>query len=188
MHVPFRVLWLFLRVSPPRPYRLGFHCNWRYSGRPGVAGAIVGTRLGLNDHSEDNKRVFALRLDDEDRSRLVSFQETLKKFGFVWFRFVWFRFVSFLVVLFRLFSLSLVFVRFGAFFFCWFLYFSFLFVSFRVVSFHFVWFPFLSFLFISYRSFSFVSIFPFISFHLFSLNFLWASRYICILFFLVCAG
>ena len=83
-----------------------------------MAGAIVGTRLGLNDHSEDNKRVFALRLDDEDRSRLVSFQETLKKFGFVWFRFVWFRFVSFLVVLFRLFSLSLVFVRFGAFFFC----------------------------------------------------------------------
>lgn len=44
----------------------------RYSYRPGVAGAIVGTRLGLKDHSDDNKRVFSLRLDDEDRSRLVS--------------------------------------------------------------------------------------------------------------------
>lgn len=39
--------------------------------RPAVAGAIVGTRLGLTDHSEDNRRVFALKLDDEDRSRYV---------------------------------------------------------------------------------------------------------------------
>lgn len=37
--------------------------------RPAVAGAIIGTRLGLTDHSEDNRRVFALRLDDEDLSR-----------------------------------------------------------------------------------------------------------------------
>ncbi|CAN0312384.1 unnamed protein product, partial [Laminaria digitata] len=43
--------------------------------RPGVAGAIVGTRLGLKDHSEDNKRVFALRLDDDDRSRIAAVTE-----------------------------------------------------------------------------------------------------------------
>lgn len=41
--------------------------------RPAVAGAIVGTRLGLTDHSEDNRRVFALKLDDEDRSRRACF-------------------------------------------------------------------------------------------------------------------
>ncbi|CAN0508608.1 unnamed protein product [Ectocarpus sp. 12 AP-2014] len=39
--------------------------------RPAVAGAIVGTRLGLTDHSDDNRRVFGLKLDDEDRSRQV---------------------------------------------------------------------------------------------------------------------
>lgn len=39
------------------------------ASRPAVAGAIVGTRLGLTDHSEDNRKVFALKLDDEDRSR-----------------------------------------------------------------------------------------------------------------------
>lgn len=42
-----------------------------YHDRPAVAGAIVGTRLGLTDHSEDNRRVFALKLDKEDLSRRV---------------------------------------------------------------------------------------------------------------------
>lgn len=52
-------------------------CDWvgtsflGYIKRPAVAGAIVGTRLGLTDHSEDNRRVFGLKLDDEDRSRRV---------------------------------------------------------------------------------------------------------------------
>jgi aryl-alcohol dehydrogenase-like predicted oxidoreductase len=34
--------------------------------RPAVAGAILGRRLGLTDHREDDKRVFELRLDAED--------------------------------------------------------------------------------------------------------------------------
>ncbi|CAM9524762.1 unnamed protein product [Ascophyllum nodosum] len=43
--------------------------------RPAVAGAIVGTRLGLTDHAEDNRRVFGLRLDDEDRMRIAAVSE-----------------------------------------------------------------------------------------------------------------
>ena len=35
--------------------------------RPAVAGVIVGVRLGLAEHREDNARVFDLALDDEDR-------------------------------------------------------------------------------------------------------------------------
>jgi aryl-alcohol dehydrogenase-like predicted oxidoreductase len=38
--------------------------------RPAVAGVIVGVRLGLSDHLEDNLRVFDLHLDAEDRARL----------------------------------------------------------------------------------------------------------------------
>jgi aryl-alcohol dehydrogenase-like predicted oxidoreductase len=34
--------------------------------RPAVAGAILGRRLGLTDHRDDDTRVFALRLDAED--------------------------------------------------------------------------------------------------------------------------
>ena len=36
--------------------------------RPAVAGAILGRRLGLTDHREDDRQVFALRLDAEDRA------------------------------------------------------------------------------------------------------------------------
>lgn len=36
--------------------------------RPAVAGAILGRRLGLTDHREDDRRVFALRLDAEDHA------------------------------------------------------------------------------------------------------------------------
>jgi aryl-alcohol dehydrogenase-like predicted oxidoreductase/enamine deaminase RidA (YjgF/YER057c/UK114 family) len=37
---------------------------------PGVAGIIIGARLGESTHIEDNVRLFALRLDDSDRAAL----------------------------------------------------------------------------------------------------------------------
>jgi aryl-alcohol dehydrogenase-like predicted oxidoreductase len=38
--------------------------------RPAVAGVIVGVRLGLAEHRQDNARVFDLALDDADRSAI----------------------------------------------------------------------------------------------------------------------
>lgn len=38
--------------------------------RPAVAGAILGRRLGLSDHREDDARVFAFALDAEDHARI----------------------------------------------------------------------------------------------------------------------
>jgi aryl-alcohol dehydrogenase-like predicted oxidoreductase len=38
--------------------------------RPAVAGVIVGVRLGVSDHREDNARVFGLALDAEDHDRI----------------------------------------------------------------------------------------------------------------------
>ncbi|CEM24404.1 unnamed protein product [Vitrella brassicaformis CCMP3155] len=38
--------------------------------RPAVGGVIVGTRLGVANHVQDNLRSFHLRLDDEDRARI----------------------------------------------------------------------------------------------------------------------
>ena len=38
--------------------------------RPAVAGAILGRRLGLSDHRDENARVFSFRLDEEDLSRI----------------------------------------------------------------------------------------------------------------------
>jgi aryl-alcohol dehydrogenase-like predicted oxidoreductase len=38
--------------------------------RPAVAGVIVGARLGIAEHRQDNARVFALRLDGGDRERI----------------------------------------------------------------------------------------------------------------------
>ena len=38
--------------------------------RPSVAGVIVGARLGVAEHREDNARVFDLTLDSEDHGRL----------------------------------------------------------------------------------------------------------------------
>lgn len=38
--------------------------------QPAVAGAILGRRLGLTDHREDDRRVFVLTLDAEDRARI----------------------------------------------------------------------------------------------------------------------
>jgi aryl-alcohol dehydrogenase-like predicted oxidoreductase len=38
--------------------------------RPAVAGVIVGARLGIAEHRQDNARVFGLKLDGEDRQRI----------------------------------------------------------------------------------------------------------------------
>ena len=38
--------------------------------KPAVAGVIVGARLGVADHREDNARVFSLTLDGEDRGKI----------------------------------------------------------------------------------------------------------------------
>jgi aryl-alcohol dehydrogenase-like predicted oxidoreductase len=43
--------------------------------RPAVAGVIVGVRLGLTEHRENNARVFDLVLDDEDRGRMQTVLE-----------------------------------------------------------------------------------------------------------------
>jgi aryl-alcohol dehydrogenase-like predicted oxidoreductase len=40
--------------------------------RPAVAGVIVGCRLGKSEHIADNRRVFDLRLDEEDRARIAA--------------------------------------------------------------------------------------------------------------------
>ncbi|HEY9872656.1 MAG TPA: aldo/keto reductase [Candidatus Obscuribacterales bacterium] len=38
--------------------------------KPAVAGVIVGARLGVSEHLEDNARVFGLMLDEDDRDRI----------------------------------------------------------------------------------------------------------------------
>jgi aryl-alcohol dehydrogenase-like predicted oxidoreductase len=38
--------------------------------RPAVAGVIIGARLGIAEHRQDNARVFELRLDEEDREKI----------------------------------------------------------------------------------------------------------------------
>lgn len=38
--------------------------------RPAVAGVIIGARLGIAEHRQDNARVFALKLDGDDRERI----------------------------------------------------------------------------------------------------------------------
>jgi aryl-alcohol dehydrogenase-like predicted oxidoreductase len=38
--------------------------------RPTVAGVIVGVRLGVTEHRDDNARVFALRLDSDDQQHI----------------------------------------------------------------------------------------------------------------------
>jgi aryl-alcohol dehydrogenase-like predicted oxidoreductase len=43
--------------------------------QPTVAGAIVGVRLGLSDHLEDNLRVFGLQLDADDYDRIQTVTE-----------------------------------------------------------------------------------------------------------------
>jgi len=38
--------------------------------RPAVAGVIVGARLGIAEHLEDNARIFSLTLDEGDRKQI----------------------------------------------------------------------------------------------------------------------
>jgi aryl-alcohol dehydrogenase-like predicted oxidoreductase len=38
--------------------------------RPAVAGVIIGARLGIADHTQDNARVFSLKLDRDDFSTI----------------------------------------------------------------------------------------------------------------------
>jgi aryl-alcohol dehydrogenase-like predicted oxidoreductase len=40
--------------------------------QPAVGGAIVGVRLGLTQHVEDNKRIFSFKLDTDDMARIES--------------------------------------------------------------------------------------------------------------------
>ncbi|CAI5996840.1 unnamed protein product [Closterium sp. NIES-64] len=40
--------------------------------QPSVAASMVGVRLGLQQHIADNKVIFGLKLDDEDRARITS--------------------------------------------------------------------------------------------------------------------
>ena len=44
--------------------------------RPAVAGAIIGVRLGIADHRDDNARVFSFRLEKDDTN---SIEEVNKK-------------------------------------------------------------------------------------------------------------
>jgi aryl-alcohol dehydrogenase-like predicted oxidoreductase len=44
--------------------------------RPAVAGVILGTRLGIAEHINDNARVFSFSLDDKDHA---SIEATLGK-------------------------------------------------------------------------------------------------------------
>src|SRR5262249_17976121 len=45
---------------------------------PGVAGVIIGARLGEREHVEDTLRVFALTLTDDDRSEIRAAMATLQ--------------------------------------------------------------------------------------------------------------
>ncbi len=40
--------------------------------KPAVAGVIIGVRLGISQHMDDNTKVFELTLDDEDRVNIMS--------------------------------------------------------------------------------------------------------------------
>ena len=40
--------------------------------KPAVAGVIIGVRLGISQHMDDNAKVFELTLDDEDRINIMS--------------------------------------------------------------------------------------------------------------------
>lgn len=44
-------------------------------GKPSVAGVIIGTRLGISEHRDDNLRVFDIQLDSEDYSQINTVTE-----------------------------------------------------------------------------------------------------------------
>jgi aryl-alcohol dehydrogenase-like predicted oxidoreductase len=46
--------------------------------KPAVAGVIIGARLGISEHREDNSRVFDVRLDSEDNSMIASVTQKSK--------------------------------------------------------------------------------------------------------------
>ena len=40
--------------------------------KPAVVGVIIGVRLGISEHRDDNANVFGLNLDDEDNAKIKS--------------------------------------------------------------------------------------------------------------------
>ena len=40
--------------------------------KPAVAGVIIGVRLGISEHRDDNAKVFGLNLDGEDNAKIKS--------------------------------------------------------------------------------------------------------------------
>ena len=44
--------------------------------KPALAGVIIGVRLGIANHRDDNAHVFGFRLDDDDKRRI---EEICKK-------------------------------------------------------------------------------------------------------------
>ena len=52
-------------------------CRWVLD-HPGVAAVVIGARLGLSAHIEDNLRLFSFRLDDGDRAELEDAAARLK--------------------------------------------------------------------------------------------------------------
>ncbi|KAG2474320.1 MAG: hypothetical protein NPMRTHETA2_350001 [Nitrosopumilales archaeon] len=40
--------------------------------KPAVAGVIIGVRLGISEHRDDNVKVFGLNLDSEDNAKIKS--------------------------------------------------------------------------------------------------------------------
>ena len=58
--------------------------------KPTVAGVIIGARLGISEHRDDNSRVFGLHLDSEDKLMIKSVTEKSKDlFEIVWYWNVW---------------------------------------------------------------------------------------------------
>jgi aryl-alcohol dehydrogenase-like predicted oxidoreductase len=43
--------------------------------KPAVAGVIIGARLGISEHRQDNSKVFGLELDSEDKLMIKSITE-----------------------------------------------------------------------------------------------------------------
>jgi len=43
--------------------------------KPAVAGVIIGARLGIANHRDDNSRVFGLRLDEDDNGQIEEFSK-----------------------------------------------------------------------------------------------------------------
>ncbi|MBA4453470.1 MAG: aldo/keto reductase, partial [Nitrosopumilaceae archaeon] len=43
--------------------------------KPAVVGVIIGARLGISEHIDDNKQVFRINLDSQDKSEILSVTE-----------------------------------------------------------------------------------------------------------------